>query len=86
MPLVPLLDGPTSYAACHHDVEAPIDADNHGVFYLNSRTRYDDITDGPAFTILVGEYRDDARPRLGRRHVGHAPQRGHADQRGRPVE
>ena len=47
--------GSMSYAACHHDVEAPIDADNHGVFYLNSRTRYDDITDGPAFTILLGE-------------------------------
>jgi prepilin-type processing-associated H-X9-DG protein len=44
-----------TYAACHHDVEAPIDADNHGAFYLNSRTRYDDITDGPAFTIFVGE-------------------------------
>ena len=50
------INGPMSYAACHHDVEAPIDVDNHGVFYLNSRTRYEDITDGPAFTILVGEY------------------------------
>ncbi len=29
--------GPGSYAGCHHDVEAPIDADNHGVLYLNSR-------------------------------------------------
>jgi prepilin-type processing-associated H-X9-DG protein len=48
--------GLMSYAACHNDVEAPIDAGNHGVFYLNSRTRYDDITDGPAFTIFVGEY------------------------------
>jgi prepilin-type N-terminal cleavage/methylation domain-containing protein/prepilin-type processing-associated H-X9-DG protein len=44
-----------SYAACHHDVEAPIAADNHGVFYLNSRIRYEDLTDGPADTILVGE-------------------------------
>jgi prepilin-type processing-associated H-X9-DG protein len=48
--------GTTSYAACHHDVEAPIDADNHGVFYLNSHIRYNDITDGPSFTLLVGEY------------------------------
>jgi prepilin-type N-terminal cleavage/methylation domain-containing protein/prepilin-type processing-associated H-X9-DG protein len=47
--------GSMSYAGCHHDVEAPIAADNHGVFYLNSRTRYDDITDGPAFTIFLGE-------------------------------
>jgi prepilin-type N-terminal cleavage/methylation domain-containing protein/prepilin-type processing-associated H-X9-DG protein len=46
----------TSYAACHHDVEAPIAADNHGVFFLNSRTSYDDISDGPACTILAGEF------------------------------
>jgi prepilin-type N-terminal cleavage/methylation domain-containing protein len=48
--------GRTSYAACHHDVEAPIAADNHGVFFLNSRISYDDISDGPAFTILAGEF------------------------------
>jgi prepilin-type N-terminal cleavage/methylation domain-containing protein/prepilin-type processing-associated H-X9-DG protein len=47
--------GPMAYAACHHDVEALIDAGNHGVFYLNSRIRYDDITDGPAFTIFLGD-------------------------------
>ena len=51
------MQGPMSYAACHHDVEAPIAADNHGVFYLNSRIRYDDLTDGPAQTIFVGEIR-----------------------------
>jgi prepilin-type N-terminal cleavage/methylation domain-containing protein/prepilin-type processing-associated H-X9-DG protein len=49
--------GPMSYAGCHHDVEAPIDVDNHGVLYLNSHVRYDDITDGPANTILLGEFR-----------------------------
>ena len=49
-------NGLTSYAACHHDVEAPIAADNHGVFFLNSRISYDDISDGPAYTILVGEF------------------------------
>jgi prepilin-type N-terminal cleavage/methylation domain-containing protein len=43
------------YAGCHHDVEAPIDAVNHGVLYLNSHIGYDDITDGPAYTILLGE-------------------------------
>ncbi len=47
--------GMSSYVGCHHDVEAPIDADNHGVLYLNSRVGYDDITDGPACTILLGE-------------------------------
>ena len=45
----------TNYSGCHHDVEAPIDADNHGVLYLNSHIAYDDITDGPAYTILLGE-------------------------------
>jgi prepilin-type processing-associated H-X9-DG protein len=46
-----------SYAACHHDVEVPIAADNHGVFYLNSHIGYEDLTDGPAETIFVGELR-----------------------------
>ena len=46
-----------SYMGCHHDAEAPIDGDNHGVLYLNSHVAYDDITDGPAYTILLGEAR-----------------------------
>lgn len=45
----------TNYAGCHNDVEAPIDADNHGVFFLNSRVSRRDLTDGPATTILLGE-------------------------------
>ena len=44
-----------NYAANHNDVEAPIDTTNKGVFYLNSHTRIEDITDGSSFTILVGE-------------------------------
>ena len=44
-----------NYAGCHHDVDAAIDSDNHGVLYLNSRVRYDEIADGPAYTILLGE-------------------------------
>ncbi|MFI5457907.1 MAG: DUF1559 domain-containing protein [Isosphaerales bacterium] len=54
----------TNYAGCHHDVDAPIAADNHGVLYLNSRVRYDDIPDGPAHTILLGEIPNDG-PTLG---------------------
>ena len=49
--------GQTSYAGCHHDVEAPIDARNHGVFYLNSSTRRSDLLDGSSLTIFVGEKR-----------------------------
>jgi prepilin-type processing-associated H-X9-DG protein len=45
----------TNYAGCHHDVEAPIAEDNHGVLFLNSAVRYADITDGSSKTILVGE-------------------------------
>jgi prepilin-type N-terminal cleavage/methylation domain-containing protein/prepilin-type processing-associated H-X9-DG protein len=44
-----------SYAACHHDVEAPIDVDNSGVMFLNSSIRRDDVRDGASNTIYVGE-------------------------------
>jgi prepilin-type N-terminal cleavage/methylation domain-containing protein/prepilin-type processing-associated H-X9-DG protein len=44
-----------SYAGCHHDVEAPIDADNHGVLFLNSAVRFRDISDGASKTIMVGD-------------------------------
>lgn len=49
----------TTYAGCHHDEEAPIDADNHGLLYLNSRLRYTDILDGSSQTFLLGEYWSD---------------------------
>jgi prepilin-type processing-associated H-X9-DG protein len=45
----------SSYAGCHHDREAPIDSDNNGVLFLNSKIRYKDITDGVAFTLFIGE-------------------------------
>jgi prepilin-type N-terminal cleavage/methylation domain-containing protein/prepilin-type processing-associated H-X9-DG protein len=47
--------GLSTYAGLHHDVEAPIDEDNHGVFFLNSAVRHKDITDGSAHTIFIGE-------------------------------
>jgi len=47
--------GHSSYVGVHHDVEAPIDATNHGVFFLNSSVRYENITDGSAHTFFVGE-------------------------------
>jgi len=45
----------TSYAGCHHDVESPIDADNHGVFFLNSHVRSRELKHGSSHTIFVGE-------------------------------
>ncbi|MBC8353051.1 MAG: DUF1559 domain-containing protein [Planctomycetes bacterium] len=47
--------GYSSYAAVHHDVEAPIDVDNHGVFFLNSAVRYTDVSDGASQTLFLGE-------------------------------
>jgi type II secretory pathway pseudopilin PulG len=46
---------PGSYAACHHDVESPIDVDNNGVMFLDSSIRREDIRDGASNTIYVGE-------------------------------
>ncbi len=45
----------SNYAGCHHDVEAPIDADNHGVFFLNSHVHLRDVPDGSTHTLFVGE-------------------------------
>ena len=52
------LPGQTTYAGCHHDVEAPIDIDNNGVMFLNSSIRNRDIRDGASNTIFVGELSD----------------------------
>jgi len=45
----------STYAGLHHDLDEPIDADNHGVFFLNSAVRYDQISDGTTHTIFIGE-------------------------------
>jgi len=50
----------TSYAGCYGDREVPIDVDNTGVFFLNSRLRYEDIPDGSSYTIFVGEKAPEA--------------------------
>jgi prepilin-type N-terminal cleavage/methylation domain-containing protein/prepilin-type processing-associated H-X9-DG protein len=47
--------GMSNYAACHNDVETPIDSDNTGVFFLNSAIRLERIDDGPSNTLFLGE-------------------------------
>ncbi|MFZ5833518.1 MAG: DUF1559 domain-containing protein, partial [Planctomycetota bacterium] len=47
--------GGSSYAGCHHDVEAPIAEDNNGVLFLNSRISAKDVTDGVSHTLYVSE-------------------------------
>ncbi|WP_165227422.1 DUF1559 domain-containing protein [Aquisphaera insulae] len=84
--------GLTLYAACHHDVEAPIDVDNRGVMYLNSRVRFIDVTDGLSSTILLGEVQK-ASPlgwatgtRATLRNTGHPlNEEGAADADGKPA-
>ncbi len=45
----------SDYAGVHHDVEAPINVDQHGVLFLNSRLSHDDVTDGMRYTLFIGE-------------------------------
>jgi len=47
--------GYSDYAGIHNDREVPIDVDNNGIFFLNSRVRYDDVVDGVSNTLFVGE-------------------------------
>jgi prepilin-type N-terminal cleavage/methylation domain-containing protein/prepilin-type processing-associated H-X9-DG protein len=55
----------STYAGCHHDVEAPIDANNNGILYLNSKIRFRDIYDGSSNTILLSECVPDDENELG---------------------
>jgi prepilin-type N-terminal cleavage/methylation domain-containing protein/prepilin-type processing-associated H-X9-DG protein len=45
----------SSYVGSHHDAEAPIDKDNYGLLFLNSKVKYSQIYDGSSQTILLGE-------------------------------
>lgn len=45
----------SSYMVCHSGIETPIDVDNNGSFFLNSKLRSRDITDGASNTIFLGE-------------------------------
>lgn len=45
----------TNIKACHSGKEVPIDIDNNGVFFLNSKLRSKDIPDGTSYTVFLGE-------------------------------
>ena len=49
-------DSPGSnYAGCHHQLEAPIDVDNHGALVLNRGLRVTEFPDGFSQTLFIGE-------------------------------
>jgi prepilin-type N-terminal cleavage/methylation domain-containing protein len=45
----------SNYAGCHNGIEAPIDVTNSGVLFLNSQLTRDDLKDGAAYTVFLGE-------------------------------
>ena len=45
----------TNYVGCQGSEETPIDVNNNGVFFLNSKIRSRDIPDGSSNTIFFGE-------------------------------
>lgn len=47
--------GYSDFAAVHNDMEVPIDVDNNGAFFLNSRVRQVDVSDGMSNTLFIGE-------------------------------
>jgi prepilin-type processing-associated H-X9-DG protein len=55
----------SNYAGVHHDLDEAIDVDNHGVFYLNSAVRNQDVSDGTASTLFIGEKQFDGETDLG---------------------
>ncbi len=47
--------GSCHFAGSHHNSEAPIDEDNNGLLFLNSKVRYSEMLDGSSQTLLIGE-------------------------------
>lgn len=55
----------SNYAGLHHHLDAPIDEDNQGIFFLNKSIQYEEIKDGSSTTIFVGERISDLQQDLG---------------------
>ena len=45
----------SSYAGSHHDTETPIAEDNRGALVLNRALTRDELSDGVAYTLILGE-------------------------------
>jgi prepilin-type N-terminal cleavage/methylation domain-containing protein/prepilin-type processing-associated H-X9-DG protein len=58
-PSSPAPFGNACYAGVHNDIEKPIDVNDNGIFFLNSKLTYDDITDGSSHTLFLGEKQPD---------------------------
>ncbi len=58
-PSCPAPQGNPCYAGVHNDTEKPIDAQDSGVFFLNSKLRIEDVADGLAHTLFLGEKMPD---------------------------
>jgi len=61
------IDSTSSYAGCHHDVEAPINTDDNGMLFLNSSVRLSDVADGQQYTLFASEIRDSGLWQVGSR-------------------
>ena len=51
-------DGGINYAAVHNDIEAPIDVNNQGSFFLNSKLSPRQFSDGRGATLFLSEIND----------------------------
>lgn len=51
-----------NYAGCTGGLNVPVDADNGGLFFLNSSVAYREIRDGASNTVMFGERRLDDAP------------------------
>lgn len=58
-------DSRSSYAAVHSSTETPIDESNNGMFFLNQPVASEDVRDGLAYTLFLGEKQDGAAVDLG---------------------
>jgi hypothetical protein len=89
---LPAEAGMSNYAGCHHDIEAPIDADNRGVLFLNSHITAREVADA-SHTLFIGEKLGSAADlgwmsgtRATLRNTGTPPNMTEADDGSKPLD